>query len=112
MSETKKTRAITLSEFGTIFVLTAICFISLKWLALPVESGNGSMLSPSTIAGDISALVIVKILLWFTAFLGILVGLRGVSCDLWEQAIGPDRSQPAATIIVGIALALAWVIGR
>jgi len=112
MPENKKTRAITLSEFFTIFLMAAVCVIGLNWFAMPVESGNGAMLSPARIAGDISSLTYVKILIWFTSFVGILVGLRGVSCDLWEKALGPDKSQPAATIIIGIALALGWVIGR
>jgi len=109
---TAKKRTITLSEFILLLVLAGITLFGLNFLAMPVESGSGKLLHPTVIAGDISSLLFVKIFIWFAAFMGILIALRGVSSDLWDQAIGPEKSQPAANIIVGIALALAWVIGR
>ena len=112
MSAEKKQRTITLSEFILLLVLAGITLFALNYLAMPVESGSGKLLHPVVVAGDISSLLFVKMLIWFAAFMGILISIRGVSCDLWEKALGPEKSQQAASIIVGIGLSLAWVIGR
>lgn len=112
MSSTTKKSTITLSELILLLVLGAVVVLGLNYIAMPVESGTGKLLHPAVVAGDISSLLFVKMFIWLAAFLGILVALRGVTCDLWDKALGTERSVPAAMIIVGIAISLAWVIGR